>query len=275
MLRCCRGRWRERARRLWTPALLRPELWLDAADLSTITIATGVSEWRDKSPNVRHAATTVRKPELLLNAQNGLSAIKFTKNSATKLDTPDFSIAPNRKFCTFVVASGAGLISSSTYPRIWVAKGAGDAAALGSTYQQGYLGAGGSNGSAAFLAGATSPIAPELTGISTTLPVLLTGRFGTAGLAADNISLAINGGAQTYASGRTGSLSTTGIRVGSDVSAQTTSSWDSWIGEVVLTLDISFRLSQIIEGYLAWKWGLAQYLPVSHPFKLRPPLEGD
>jgi hypothetical protein len=39
----------------WTPARLPGlALWLSAADLSTITIATGVSEWRDKSGNGRH-----------------------------------------------------------------------------------------------------------------------------------------------------------------------------------------------------------------------------
>lgn len=40
----------------WTPAEITTELWLDAADSSTITLnGSTVSEWRDKSGNVRHA----------------------------------------------------------------------------------------------------------------------------------------------------------------------------------------------------------------------------
>lgn len=261
--------------RLWTPNVLRFAIWLDAADISTISASTNlVTEWRDKSGNGRHAATSVRSPSLSLNVQNALPAITFTAAGATKLDTPDFSIAPNRQFCTFAVVSGGGLISAANYPRIWVAKGLGDGSAVGTTYQQGYFGAGNVNGTAAFIAGNTSPLTPQISGISTTLPVLLSGRFGTAGLATDNISLSVNGGSQVIESGgRTGALSTTGIRIGSDVSTGTVSSWNSWIGEIILTQAISFSESQLIEGYLAWKWRIL--LVASHPYANRPPLIGD
>ena len=259
------------ASNMWTPAQITTSLWLDAADSSTITGTSSVSEWRDKSGNGRNATTAVRFPSLLSNAQNGLSAISFTAASATKLDTPDFSIAPNRQYCTFVVVSGAGLLSSSTFPRIWVAKLTGDGGSSPSAYQQGYFGAGASNGSALHIAGAASPLTPEITGISTTSAVLLSGRFGTAGLASNNISISANGGTQTSASGRTGVLSTTGIRIGSDVGTTTAASWNSWIGEIILTQDISFAQSQIIEGYLAWKWALQASLPADHPYKTAAP----
>jgi hypothetical protein len=257
----------EFASNLWTPIQITTSLWLDGADSSTITGTSTVSQWRDKSGNARNATTAVRSPSLLLNAQNGLSAISFTAASATKLDTPDFSIAPNRQYCTFVVVSGAGLISSGNYPRIWVTKLTGDGGSPASAYPQGFLGAGASNGRAAHLAGAASPLTPEITGLSTTSAVLLSGRFGTAGVTADNISISANGGTQTSASGRTGTLSTTGIRIGSDVGTSSVSAWNSWIGEIILTQDISFDQSQLIEGYLAWKWGLTSSLPSDHPYK--------
>lgn len=41
---------------LWSPIQLSPALWLDAADSSTITIATGVSQWNDKSGNGRNVS---------------------------------------------------------------------------------------------------------------------------------------------------------------------------------------------------------------------------
>src|SRR4051812_3371069 len=54
------------AGRLWTPAELRgtSELWLDGSDVSTISVATGISTWRDKSGFGRDAtqATTGNQP---------------------------------------------------------------------------------------------------------------------------------------------------------------------------------------------------------------------
>ena len=274
----CRNRSRTRRRVClpWNPEMARAftRLWLDGSDLRTITGSSSVSAWSDKSGNSRHATTSVRHPSLLTGATNGLSAIKFTQASATKLDTTDFSLAPDRKFCSFVVASGSGLISSNTFPRLWIAKGTGDSQSAGSTYHQGFFGAGGSNNTAMQIAGGNGTVSPIVTGLPTT-PLLLTGRFGTAGLGANVNSICQNGGTQSTLSGQTGALSTTGIRVGSDVGTATTSAWNSWVGEIILTGDISFELSRIFEGYLAWKWGTNSLLAANHPFKLRPPVAGD
>jgi hypothetical protein len=207
-----------------------------------------------------------------LNATNGLSAINFTASGATKLDTPDFSIAPNRQFCTFAVVSGAGLTSS--YRRIAVTKLTGDTGSPNNAYPQFYLGTGSSNGTALQIAGGTGVSTPIVTGLGTG-PQLLTGAFGTAGLAANANSISANGGARSVLTGQAGALSTTGIRVGSDVGTSSTYSWNSWIGEIIITRDISFRLLQIFEGYLAWKWGVNSLLAATHPFKLRPPIAGD
>ncbi|MFN8996607.1 MAG: hypothetical protein ACK5X3_23505, partial [Pseudomonadota bacterium] len=45
--------------RLWTPDLVRPALWLDWADVSTISLATVISEGRAKSGNARHFTQSV------------------------------------------------------------------------------------------------------------------------------------------------------------------------------------------------------------------------
>ena len=263
--------------RLWTPDLLWPNLsfWIDAADLSTITVVSGgVGEWRDKSGNARHAATTVRRPALSFNVQNALSAITFTAASATKLDTPAFSIAPNRAFCSFGVVSGAGLVApSNTYPRIWTTLGNGDASAGGSTYQQGFFGGGPNNGTAMLIAGGTGITQPQVTGLPTNQAVLLSGRFGTAGQSSDTSAISAFGGVSSTLGSQTGTLSTSGIRIGSDIGTSSTSAWNSWIGEIILTTGISFAQSVVVEGYLAWKWGIT--LAASHPFANRPPLIGD
>jgi hypothetical protein len=263
--------------RLWSPAQMQTALWLDAADISTIVTTSGlVSQWTDKSGNARNASTTVRFPSILNNAFNGLTAINFTAAAATKLDTPNFSIAPSRQFCSFAVAFGASLLGGSTYRRIWVAKGVNpDSLSPGATYPEGYFGGGPNNGEAMQIAGGAGVTSPLVSGLSLTQPFILSGRFGTAGLAANVNSVAANGGMQSTLGGQSGSLSTTGIRIGSDVSTSSISSWNSWIGEIILTQDITFAQSQQIEGYLAWKWGLVNMLPANHPFINRPPLIGD
>jgi hypothetical protein len=265
-------------KRLWSPNLVNPTIWLDAADLSTLSVdGAGVNTWRDKSGFGRNATTTVRKPAFLSNATNNLSAINFTASSATKLDTTNFSIAPNRQFCSFVVASAAGLLGASTYRRIWVTKGVNpDSLSAGSTYFQGYFGSGGNSGEFIQIAGGSGIVAPIITGLGTSnVPVLLVGAFGTAGAASNENLTSANGGSRVSLTGQSGSLSTTGIRIGSDVSTSGGSSWNSWIGEIILTEAISFAMVQVIEGYLAHKWGLNTRLPASHPFRNRPPLIGD
>ena len=262
-------------RRLWLPEVVPLTLWLDAADLSTLSVGTqGVDAWRDKSGNARDATTTVRRPAFLENAQNGRPAVNFTASSATKLDTPAFSIAPTRQFCAFVVASTAGLLGGSTYRRAWVARGTNpDSLSAGATYAQGYMGSGADAGTAMLIAGGTGITAPMVSGLGNTAPVLLTGAFGTAGAASNENTISANGGARQSLAGQSGALSTTGIRIGSDVSTAGGSSWNAWVAEIIFTGAIDFSTLQEIEGYLAWKWGVT--LDPAHPFVNRPPLIGD
>jgi hypothetical protein len=154
-----------------------------------------------------------------------------------------------------------------------VTKQTGDGGSPSTAYPQFYFGSGGSNGNALQIAGGSGTSTPIVTGLGTG-PQLLTGAFGTAGLAANANSISANGGARSVLTGQTGALSTTGIRVGSDVGTANTSSWNGWIAEFIMTLALSFPQVQVIEGYLAHKWGLRSNLPAVHPFKNRPPLIG-
>jgi len=45
-------------------------------------------------------------------------------------------------------------------------------------------------------------------------------------------------------------------------------------GECLITEDVSVGARQKIEGYLAWKWGIQNQLPVGHPYKDAAPLVG-
>lgn len=48
-----------------------------------------------------------------------------------------------------------------------------------------------------------------------------------------------------------------------------------YIQEAIVEGGYSLRRREIVEGYLAWKWGLKDKLPASHRFKHRPPMIGD
>ena len=62
-------------------------LWLDASDASTITIATGVSVWADKSGKGNNATqgTGAAQPTVQAAAQNGKNTIRFTGASTQTL----------------------------------------------------------------------------------------------------------------------------------------------------------------------------------------------
>lgn len=59
-------------------------LWLDASDAATITTATGVSSWADKSGGGRTAtqATGSAQPTVQTAAQNGKNTLRFTEASS-------------------------------------------------------------------------------------------------------------------------------------------------------------------------------------------------
>lgn len=63
-----------------------------------------------------------------------------------------------------------------------------------------------------------------------------------------------------------------GVGVFASDSQSNSSAWGAPIAEVVLvTGTVTTTLRQIIEGYLAWKWGLQGNLPSGHPYKSAAP----
>jgi hypothetical protein len=67
-------------KRAWSPAVLRPILWTDASDTSTITLnGSTVSQWGDKSGNGRNLvqATATAQPGYNATTFNGKPGITF------------------------------------------------------------------------------------------------------------------------------------------------------------------------------------------------------
>lgn len=74
----------------WAPTSL-PNLgfWYDAADPATITVATGVSQWDDKSGNARHLlqGTGANQPATGTRTQNNRNVIDFDGTNDTLVTT--------------------------------------------------------------------------------------------------------------------------------------------------------------------------------------------
>jgi hypothetical protein len=72
------------------------QLWLDAADDTTISIGTGVSQWDDKSGNARHATQAVgaNQPAYITAGKNGLNLVRFD-GSNDRLTLPEFLSNPS------------------------------------------------------------------------------------------------------------------------------------------------------------------------------------
>ncbi|MFM6277302.1 MAG: hypothetical protein ACKN9K_03145, partial [Dolichospermum sp.] len=69
---------------------------------------------------------------------------------------------------------------------------------------------------------------------------------------------------------------TMGISNGVDIGAIQSVNTHFWFGIVaeiiIVNSAVTTTVRQLIEGYLAWKWGLTANLLNNHPFKFNPPL---
>ena len=113
-----------------SPRLLRPRatgfnpktlpgllVWMDASDSSTYTLATGVSEWRDKSGNGRSftQGTGNNQPIISSVTQNGKALLEFDGTNDRLQATGNFlQIASCTLFAAYRRTAGAygGIISS-------------------------------------------------------------------------------------------------------------------------------------------------------------------
>lgn len=219
---------------LWTPSELGAPLvgWWDAADATTITLATGVSAITDKSGNSRTfaQATAADQPALIANAQNGLSVMRFDGDG-------DFMETANRVTIRTLILLARWTNTTGDYRHIWDRFTASLYGWHGDTASSGNL-----------LSTFTSPLI--LNGDKYVNGTL------TAGLLNRYTNWTIHG-FQT-----TGNIdpNQTGREAGRD-----------FFGDYaeIIYLDIlpSTTQRQLIEGYLAWKWGIQASLPNGHPYK--------
>jgi hypothetical protein len=273
--------------RLWTPAIIRPALWLDANDLSTISVATGISEWRDKSGNGRHVsqATGGTQPTFTRNGLNGLPVLSFNGSQyLTSISAASvWNFLHNANGSTVFAVWKAGNVADPNAVYALLGNNAALSANTGyyilyddrvssSRNDVGIVQVSrGVSGQSAVNNATANGVHPANT------PVLISHICNpSAGVAANRSFLRIN---QSLTQGNTA----TNAPVSTDASfalqigacGNNALPMVGYIAEIVVFNSIvNDRERQQVEGYLAHKWGLRTSLVASHPFSNRPPLIG-
>jgi len=248
---------------IWTPAEITTSLWLDAADATTVTTVSGaVSQWNDKSGNARHASqsTAANRPSYPGTALNSKSTVDF--DGTNDVLTATLATGLSDSYAVFAVVvprrnqqiEGYVVSEVASYSNYWFLLGRG--------------GSGGQKMGISMFDGSNNPLSDWAT-----LPTLDAGyimcgiRDTTTGSrklfyyqdatlrgdVTDDTSLT----APTYSN----------LQIGGQVN-QSDRYGQVRIGEVVIVPSLlSTTTRQLIEGYLAHKWGLASSIPSDHPYK--------
>jgi hypothetical protein len=231
-------------------------LWLDGADSSTLTLSSGVvTQWNDKSGSGRNTTTIGGSPTFSSNFIN-------LNGSSTYLVGP--YINTTEYLTMFVIATAD--FSQGVYAYYY------RLLSVGSTSANDY-------NSPSYASILHNPNSTQIGGyrnFATNFGSVTTNTTFLICLQYDgtNSTNFINGtSASSVAS--TGSFGTTSYSIGRDVGntdgGGAYTYWPGKVGEVIIfNSSLSNTQRQQVEGYLAWKWGLASSLPSSHPHALSP-----
>jgi hypothetical protein len=255
----------------WTPAELTTTLWLDASDATTITQSGGaVSEWRDKSGNVRHASqgTSGSRPTVSDAAQNALDALSFD-------GTDDF----------FSLASALPLANSGSFDVYFAGRPNHPGSQRGIVRHYPSNDGAGSWGVNIGTSGQARVVHHITFGNNSTggisSPAVFTAdqnsiasfAYNTAGgsTSAQRWILRHNAGAPlSETAGNTSSNFGAGTEVGRG--STTGNYYKGLMYEIIITgAEAGTADRQRVEGYLAHKWGLTASLPSDHPYKTTAP----
>jgi hypothetical protein len=285
---------------LWTPAEISTALWIDFSDTSTLFDATsggsvvtngvGIARAEDKSGNSRHftEGTSGNRPTWTSNVQNGLGIARYDGNDrlTTTAARSAFNFLHQSASTVFVlVKNGTSANPSALYG--WLGSNAGSGSNIGVffCYDDRNLLTGmtdcfncqcANGNSLAFTYRSTNA---ANTGIVTQFRDLITPNVfslasiqsaPTNGTAANRIKIAINGGSlvgnNEGTGGVSGSNSSFDLQIGT-LGNNVLPLLGDYCELLIFNSLISDTDSQLVEGYLAHKWGLAGNLPNDHPYK--------
>ncbi len=249
-------------------ALSGLNLWLDAADSSTITTSgSSVTQWRDKSSSgyTFTQGNTSLSPKYGLNTMNGLNVI--TSQGSQYLQITNWSqnfttatffyvLQPTNSFSTWefigVLMSPQVTGTPYIYIELFGLTSPNLFTATFSSYNNG--GFGGNLGSG------------SITGST----YLMTGLFrANTSTNSANVNGTPFGG---YNFTGTANFSSSASNVTLYTAGYPGNSKSGLYSEIIMfNRVLSVSEYQQVEGYLAWKWGLQANLPSNHPYRMRKP----
>lgn len=229
--------------RRWLPTQVSGcSLWLDGLDTSTLTLLSGsnVSQWNDKSGNARNAVVSSNAYATYSNS--GL----YFNNS---LYTTGLSADPTSE-TGFVVFNNPSNIGLGYF--IGAYNGGREIGNYGSGTQVGIL---------------KSLVA---WGPVTDFPSYGVRYVVTSIVSPTATTILTNGGTGSNSVGAFTFNSGSNTILGRE--AGTSAPVTGFMHEVIFYNSVlsTFERQQV-EGYLAWKWGIQGYLPISHPYRFIPP----
>jgi len=239
----------------WTPAEITTALWLDAADASTITESGGVvSQWDDKSGNGKHATQSIAQSRPLLTGDglNGRSVITFDGND-------DFfsvsSFTGSRIISVFLVASQ----DTTTSNKYLLDES--NTAQYGGGLSIRFT----NTGTVRFWGQDVLPLTNSLA-LSASIPYIIGAIENTT-----QRNIYIDGTVNANITPGTDTRTAANPRIGHSLLLG--GYHDGYIAEIILVASaVSTDTRQLIEGYLAHKWGLTANLPADHPYKTAIPV---
>jgi hypothetical protein len=242
----------------WTPQQISTEAWWDASDASTILeddLVGSASNWLDKSGNGLDLQQTIstKQPTTDGDLINSLPTLRFDGNDDTMVTSSNPFAPQVEDVFVFFVLKTKSLSSGSLF-------------SFGASRFQAHTPW--SNRFIYFDAGDSGSRRIQTGSIISDEQVWMGGLCSSP---TDNVrQIWVNG---TLEEEETNSVTS----VVTDESYISIGSWLSDhqhcdLGEFIIINDtVSTENRQLIEGYLAYKWGLVDNLPPSHPYKTLPP----
>ena len=254
---------------LWTPARLSElALWLDAADVNTITLnGANVSQWNDKSGNNRNVSQTTasRQPVFVANSLNNNPIIAFDGTDDT-LVNPGAALIRNVGGASIILVGRRRTDVASEATAVMIPTSAASRATIlwrSVTAGNTGVGTGGRRlVTDSFQALGTQPYTSNYE--------VVISRFDYANA---DLRLFQNGtqtGQRAFQTAGITENDAGGLFVGANAWGSSTLNLD--LAEIIIVHSaLSTEQRQLLEGYLAWKWGLQASLPLGHPYYNFPP----
>jgi hypothetical protein len=249
---------------LWTPAALRPAIWVKSNSSKNIIVSSGdggVESVTDLSSGVPFSVTGSVK--LDTSQLNSKPTLRIDNTVTAQLLTASYSYAGNEITLISLHRNAATAGGRTAYGRLFsLYRGPEDFRGTDGgilTY-----GVGGVNGIRFFRNLVTTVTSSPTINDAWGCAVLT--RSGTG------VTMALDGGSRVAGTTASNNFNFDKVRIGNDDGPREDSGMNGYVAEnILITRAITQEEENKLFGYLAWEWGRVTSLPIDHPYRFSPP----